>query len=269
MISNSVASNPQTVIPGWQWQNCGGISYLTCSLLSSWQHGFFTKEFEPRTPEDLTPVLQPEATTYRLKQVHGNLVLTPPEIELALDDRDSFADGDGIITDKASQSAWVASADCTPVLIGDLVTGTVSAIHAGWRGTSIQIVPKAIARFLDFGSSKDDLRIALGPAIAGAVYQVDEEVAIEVGKSIIAQTEASEILAALKDLPNSAILNDDTPGKVRLDVRRINQIQIEQLGISSEQIALAPWCTFQQSDLFFSYRRTAEKKVQWSGIVSN
>ena len=269
MISNSVASNPQSVIPGWQWQNWEDISYLTCSLLSSWQHGFFTKEFYPRTPEDLTPVWQPEATTYRVKQVHGNLVLTPKEIELAKGDRNSFPDGDGIITDKSSQAAWVASADCTPVLIGDLVTGRVSAIHAGWRGTSSRIVLKAIAHFLNFGSSKDDLRIAIGPAIAGSVYQVDEEVAIEVGRSIITHTESNDILAVLQDLPNSPLLNDDTSGKVRLDVRRVNQIQIEQLGINAEQIAIAPWCTFQQSDLFFSYRRTAEKKVQWSGIVSN
>jgi polyphenol oxidase len=40
------------------------------------------------------------------------------------------------------------------------------------------------------------------------------------------------------------------------------------LGINPEQIAIAPYCTFQEQDLFFSYRRTGEKKVQWSGIVS-
>ncbi|MGL4879763.1 MAG: laccase domain-containing protein, partial [Waterburya sp.] len=48
---------------------------------------------------------------------------------------------------------------------------------------------------------------------------------------------------------------------------RVNQIQLEQLGINPENIAIAPYCTYQQSDLFFSYRRTGEKKVQWSGIA--
>ncbi|MGK7891953.1 MAG: laccase domain-containing protein [Leptolyngbyaceae cyanobacterium] len=33
-------------------------------------------------------------------------------------------------------------------------------------------------------------------------------------------------------------------------------------------MAIAPYCTFQDPDQFFSYRRTREKKVQWSGIVS-
>jgi len=43
---------------------------------------------------------------------------------------------------------------------------------------------------------------------------------------------------------------------------------LEQLGISLEQIAIAPYCTFQTPEHFFSYRREREKKVQWSGIVS-
>jgi copper oxidase (laccase) domain-containing protein len=64
-------------------------------------------------------------------------------------------------------------------------------------------------------------------------------------------------------------LDDELPGKVRLDVPRVNQLQLEQLGINPEHIAIAPYCTYQQSDLFFSYRRTGEKKVQWSGIVSS
>ncbi|MEM6715611.1 MAG: laccase domain-containing protein, partial [Cyanobacteria bacterium P01_C01_bin.147] len=38
--------------------------------------------------------------------------------------------------------------------------------------------------------------------------------------------------------------------------------------IHPEQLATAPHCTFQEPERFFSYRRTREKKVQWSGIVS-
>jgi copper oxidase (laccase) domain-containing protein len=55
---------------------------------------------------------------------------------------------------------------------------------------------------------------------------------------------------------------------VRLDVRRVNAIQLEQLGISAEKIAIAPYCTYQKPEHFFSYRRDKLKKVQWSGIVS-
>ena len=258
----------------WHWQTWQDYSYLTCDLLSAWQHGFFTSEFYPRTPEDLTSILQPQSLAYRVKQVHGNLVLTPQETAAIVSQENynnSLAEADGIISDRSEQSVWVASADCTPVLIGDLGTGQVCAIHAGWRGTALKIVPQAIARFLKFGSNQANLRIAIGPAIAGEVYQVDERVAIKVSQSIISDAERktdAEILTELKDIPNKPILDDELPGKVRLDVPRVNQIQLEQLGINSEQIAIAPYCTYQQSTRLFSYRRTGEKKVQWSGIAS-
>lgn len=269
MVSSSLISTNQTLTPDWQWQEWQGLPYLTCSLLANWQHGFLTQHFYPHTPENLVNVLQPEAPVYRVKQVHGNSVLTPTEINTVKDN--NLSDGDGIITDDKQQAVWVASADCNPVLIGDIETGRVAAIHAGWRGTAQKIVPKAIARFLELGSIKDNLRIAMGPAISGEVYQVSEQVAAEVGASIISLAEVSskeDTLLALQQLPNSPLLEDSQPNRVRLDVRRVNAIQIEQLGISKEQIAIAPFCTYQQPDYFFSYRRTKEKKVQWSGIVS-
>jgi polyphenol oxidase len=259
----------------WHWQAWQGYSYLTCDLLSHWQHSFFTQEFYPRTPEDLTSIWRSPTTAYRVKQIHGNVVLTPQEITNLVnqqDDLQELASADAVISDRPQQSVWAASADCTPVLIGDLVTGQVCAIHAGWRGTAQKIVPQAIARFIDFGSKKSALRIAIGPAISGKMYQVDEKVAIEVGQTVILDAKSEDektILAKLKQFKHAPVLEDDLPGKVRLDVPRVNHLQLEQLGINPEQIAIAPYCTFEQDKHFFSYRRTGEKKVQWSGIVSH
>jgi YfiH family protein len=253
----------------WHWRNWEGLSYLTCDLLELWPHGFFTQQFWPRPPIELTQVLQPEACAYRLKQVHGNTVLTPQEVEQHLStSEDDFALADGLISEQPLQAVWVASADCTPVLIGDVKTGQVAALHAGWRGTAAKIVPQAIARLQSQGSKLADLRIAMGPAIAGEVYQVAVEVAAEIGNTIIPHHEPEKVVAALQELPNSPLFADEEPGKVRLDVRRVNAIQLDQLGISVEQIAIAPYCTYQHAEHFFSYRREKEKKVQWSGIVS-
>ena len=259
--------------PHWHWQTWQEHLYLVCELLSDWQHGFFTQGFYPQPPEKLTSILEPQSSAYRVKQVHGNSVLTSQEIASAIANNptNSLPDGDAVISDRPLQSVWPASADCTPVLIGDVVTGRVCAVHAGWRGTAAKIVPQAIAKFLEFGSQKQNLRIAIGPAISGEVYQVDESVAVKVGKTIISNMEDrtdTEILTELKQLSNTPILEDKMPGKVRLDVPRINQIQLEQLDIDSEHIAIAPLCTYQYGDRFFSYRRSGEKKVQWSGIVS-
>jgi YfiH family protein len=157
------------------------------------------------------------------------------------------------------------------VLIADEKTGQVAAVHAGWRGTASRIVPNAIARLLESGSRLQDLRIAMGPAIAGEVYQVSETVAAEVGASLVSPDTAEtteSILDVLQKLLNSPILDDPQPGRLRLDVRRVNALQLEQLGVHPEQVAIAPHCTYQQPEYFFSYRRDKLKKVQWSGIVS-
>ncbi|CEJ45211.1 peptidoglycan editing factor PgeF [Umezakia ovalisporum] len=253
----------------WHWHNWQGLPYLTCSLLKDWYHGFFTQQFWPRSPQELTKVLHPDASAYRLKQVHGNIVLTPQEIENQTGEEDSgLVLGDGVMSQRPLQAVWVASADCTPVLIGDVKTGQVAALHAGWRGTAQKIVPQAMARLQEKGSKLDDLRIAMGPAIAGEVYQVSVQVAAEIGASITPHGGEEQIIDALYQLPNSPLLKDPSPGKVRLDVRRVNVLQLETFGISAEQIAIAPYCTYQTPEYFFSYRRQQEKKVQWSGIVS-
>ncbi|WP_041919397.1 peptidoglycan editing factor PgeF [Gloeocapsa sp. PCC 7428] len=253
----------------WHWQTWQGLPYLTCSLLEPWLHGFFTQHFWSRSPAELVKVLHPTAPAYRVKQVHGNVVLTPSQIKEAMNaENDLLPPADGVVTEQAWQSVWVASADCTPVLIADSHTGQVAAVHAGWRGTAAKIVPAAIARLQAQGSQLADLRIALGPAISGAVYQVSTQVAAQVGASICAASAEELIVNALQRLPDAPILQDPEPERVRLDVRRVIALQLEHLGIHAEQVAIAPHCTYQQPDCFFSYRRDQQKKVQWSGIVS-
>lgn len=266
------STNLTNSVHSWQWRTWEGLPYLTCSLLERWQHGFFTQQFSPRNPANLVTVLQPQAQVYRVKQVHGNKVFSSSEIaeQMVNPNGEELPQADGILTEQAEQAVWVCTADCTPVLIADEKTGQVAAVHAGWRGTAQKIVPQAIDRLVSQGSKLEDLRIAMGPAIAGEVYQVSTEVAAEVGGSIISQTndKSAKILSALQEIPNAPILPDPEDGKVRLDVRRVNELQLEQMGIRGEQIAIAPYCTFQGVEHFFSYRRDKLKKVQWSGIVS-
>ena len=257
---------------GWQWQTFQEKPVLICRLLAAWPHGFFTREFYPQPPADLVTELAATATAYRVKQVHGDCILTPTEIATTESTPDSsYPPADAVLSDAPNQSAWVASADCTPVLIGDCQTGQVAAIHAGWRGTAARIVPKAIARFQASGSKLADLRIALGPAISGDVYQFDPPIALKVGQSLskIQQLgDPEQQWQALQALPDSPIQADSEPEKCRLDVRRILTLQLAELDIASDQWAVAPHCTFQEPELFFSYRRTHTKEVQWSGIVS-
>lgn len=268
-MSSQVSSQP--ALHTWQWQTWNGLPYLTCDLLAPWRHGWFTQQFAPRSPFEITEALYPDARAFRAKQVHGNVVLAPSEMPHP-HHNDNLPDGDGVFSQASSQAVWVCTADCTPVLIGDVRTGHVAAVHAGWRGTAQKIVPVAIARMMEqHGSQLEDLRVAMGPAIAGEVYQVDHAVARETAATIAPETQEMplpEAIAHLQALPNSPVLPDPIAGKTRLNVRKVNALQLEQLGLAPEQIAISPHCTYQDATHFFSHRRAPLKKAQWSGIVS-
>jgi polyphenol oxidase len=255
----------------WQWISQDGQAFLTCELLNPWPHGFFTRHFWPQTPEDLTPVLHPQAAVQRVKQVHGNRVLTPT-VMAQIPPEAQHHEADALMSDAPHQALWVCSADCNPVLIGDCATGHTAAIHAGWRGTALKIVPHTVAKMQAQGSQLKDLRVAIGPAIDGSVYQVATTVAAEVGRTIAPETHHTKddttLVEHLETLDHSPILPDPEPGKARLDVRQVNVWQLMRFGLSRDQISVAPHCTFQEPDQFFSYRRTGKKQVQWSGIVS-
>jgi YfiH family protein len=257
----------------WTWQEWQGLPYLTCSILNPWRHGFFSRQFAPRSPADLVEVLEPGAAAYRAKQVHDNTVLKTTQVSpLSAGEETPLAEADGLLTHKPSESVWVASADCVPVLIGDTVTGRVAAVHAGWRGTAAQIVPEAIAQFQQQGSQIHDLRVAMGPAISGSVYQVSEDVAVWLAATLMltdTATSLAEILDPLYHLPDPPLLPDPEPDRARADVRRFNALQLERLGLGPDQVAISSHCTYSRPDRFFSYRRDRLKSVQWSGIVNS
>ncbi|AFY59844.1 peptidoglycan editing factor PgeF [Synechococcus sp. PCC 6312] len=262
---------------GWVWQSTEVGDYLTCDLLSKFSHGFFTRQFAEQSLVELTAHLQAPAQPFRVKQVHGNLIHTTAAIQekgITSLNYEAQLPGDALVSSLQNQAVWVCSADCVPVLIGDIKTGKVAAIHAGWRGTALGITPLTVEKLRAGGSQIQDLRIALGPAIAGSNYQVALDVAVTVGQTLTLPRPNSDstpeaVLEHLQNLEHSPLSPDPTPGRVRLDVRRVNALQLEHLGIAPEQIAIAPCCTFQDHQRFFSYRRERIKQVQWSGIVAN
>ena len=254
-------------IAGWQWQAWQGLPYLTCDLLEPFIHGFFTRHFVGQSPEELTQAIAPSAAPYSVRQVHGRTVLTPADFPAPGSQIEPLPAADGLVADGPGQALWTASADCTPALIADPRTGRVAAVHSGWRGTAQNILTVAVARLEAAGSRREDLCVALGPAISGEAYQVSEDVALQVGASLF-PIEAPPSLDDLWALPQTPLLPDPEPGRVRLNIRQVNQLQLQRAGLSATQIAIAPHCTHQNPDTFFSHRRNPERKVQRSGIVS-
>lgn len=251
----------------WVWRQAGRWRWLECQLLAEWPHAFGSRQGHPHLPSQLAARLQlpPERATWG-HQVHGcNWIWADEGTETLKQKRpgqgiSTRSQADAVIARRQGDSAWVCTADCVPILLAS--RGWVAAVHAGWRGTAGGILSKVLREFLRAGIPAAAIRVAIGPSISGSVYQVSEEVAEQVLKSLPLGLDT-----------RAALLPDPLPGKVRLDLRWVNCAQAQAQGIPSEQIAVSPHCTLSQPQDFFSYRRDGSLKdeqgrhcVQWSGI---
>jgi YfiH family protein len=153
---------------------------------------------------------------------------------------------DALVSNTPQILLGVKTADCVPILIGDSMTGAFAAVHAGWRGTSASIVLKAIDQLRgEYGARPADLRAAIGPAANICCY--------EVGSDVIERFQ--------ERFPESDYLFTPTrAGHARINLQLANRDQLVDAGLSPEQIHIAPFCTMDRTDLFFSYRQ--EKKQQ-------
>jgi YfiH family protein len=160
-------------------------------------------------------------------------------------------DCDAMITRLPNVLLGIQTADCLPVLIGDPKTGTMAAIHAGWRGTAGRITERAIAdMMLLHGVNTRDCIAAIGPAACVDCYEVGQDV-IDLYKSEFGYW-------------RKLLVNFKENGKAHLDVRAANVQQLRFCGFDEDHIHLAEYCTMHQNELFFSYRR--EGKGQPSGV---
>jgi polyphenol oxidase len=139
----------------------------------------------------------------------------------------------------------VKTADCVPILVGDPISGAFAAVHAGWRGTVVSVVRRAIEQMQEqYGAKPWNLRAAIGPAANLCCYEVGAEVI----EQFTDQFPHSQMLfAATRD------------GHARIDLQTANREQLVSAGLTPDRIHVAPLCTMERTDLFFSYRR--EKAV--------
>ncbi len=249
-------------LPGWTWVGTYGGHYLQADLLASFEHGFFTRQWQGRGPELLAGYLSAGVSVHRPQQIHSPLVLAASAARA-----EPWPEADGLVSDAGGQSLWVCGADCTPVLIADPASGRVAACHAGWRGVAGRILPAAIAAMESAGSCRSNLLVALGPAVSGARYQVERPVSLEVAAALRpGGRETADALAEL--IACGALRPDPDPSRDRLDIRMASLRQLEHEGIDPSRLVLCPLCTVAEPLLFHSWRRDRVKAVNWSGIVA-
>lgn len=175
-------------------------------------------------------------------QVHGDAVKIVKNLDEAKDGNGRF---DALVSNLENILAGVKTADCVPILIGDARSKSFAAIHAGWRGTASSIAPKTIERMRrEFGARSEDLICAIGAAATCKNYEIGQDV----------------IDAFRENFPNAEnIFKPTREHHALIDLHLANKQQLVFCGVSPENIFVAPFCTIERTDLFFSYR--AERKL--------
>ena len=162
-----------------------------------------------------------------------------------------FPPGDGLITNTPGTALVVFTADCTPILLHDPVTGAVGAVHAGWRGTAADIAGKAVAAMEKaFGCDPQNICAAIGPNIAQCCFQTDRDVPDAI----------REVLGA--DAEDDITFRN---GKYYVNLKQVNARLLQRAGVT--QIEISDACTVCQCDRFWSHRVTGGRRGAQGAII--
>lgn len=167
-----------------------------------------------------------------LNQIHSNTVVV---VDSDYSTLGYTPDADAFYTQCKNQPLAIMTADCLPLFLCDRQGSQVAVVHGGWRGLANGIIANTIAHF---SCSPDDILAYLGPAIGPNAFEV-----------------GIDVVDAFASLDTASIFKAKINGKYWADIFSIARAQLAQLGIKA--VSSQELCTYQNSDLFFSYRRNS------------
>ncbi|MCA1827688.1 MAG: peptidoglycan editing factor PgeF [Myxococcales bacterium] len=173
-------------------------------------------------------------------QVHGDRVVSADGREVLAATQPQETGADAVLALDPGVAAGVRVADCVPILLHDETSGTVAAVHSGWRGTRLSIAARGV-RALQHAAGAEPRRIlaAIGPSIGRCCYEVSAELAV-----------------MFRQLFGAEAADDPakTP-KPHLDLRFCVESALAQAGVPRERIEQVAGCTSCDIDAYFSHRR--------------
>ena len=177
-------------------------------------------------------------------------------------------DADGLFGNKCNQNLWIYTADCMPIFFADKRKRNVAALHCGRKGLEKKIIKKMIRIFYNSGTSRDDLLVAIGPAISKENYLVDQKTL----KEFYRKAEKNKKTDNLKRIEEDLCFNDSNHLKKQnlnqLDLKRFAYRQLLNENIPTTNIDISNLCTYELKNQFNSWRRNKTTSRQWNLICS-
>jgi len=178
---------------------------------------------------------------YLVKQVHGRDVRC-----VRADDAPEGVgaeSADALVTQVHGVAIAVRTADCVPVLLVDLHTRTVAAVHVGWRGAVAGIVPNSVAALREQAGSRARVLAAIFPHIGPCCFEVGDDIAAQI---------AGAVLGAQ---PTATVIRRAAGRKPHADLAAVVIAQLRASEVDAADIEQVAGCTRCDAARFFSYRR--------------
>jgi len=169
-----------------------------------------------------------------LDQVHGVEVAGPDQLCAA----DAIT-ADAAYSNRPDAVLAVLTADCLPVALASHDGREVALVHAGWRGLAAGVLERAVERF---EAGPEEIMAWLGPAIGPEHFEVGPEVRDAFIEAFPGDAVAFRAVA-------------DDGGKFLANLYTLARARLRRLGLT--RFFGGDRCTYEQSDLFYSYRRAS------------
>ena len=185
------------------------------------------------------------------RQIHSDIVRVVTDADCAGPFHRDYPECDALVTNTPGVCLLVFTADCTPILFHDPVTGAVGAAHAGWRGTVQSIAARTVeAMVKNFGARPEDIRAAIGPNIGFCHFETDADV-------------PEAVRAAFGEEADAYIRF--TGEKYHLDLKAINAMVLRRAGV--RHIETSDACTMCSPEIFWSHRVTRGDRGSQGAII--
>ena len=185
------------------------------------------------------------------RQTHSDIVRRVGRADCAGIDHRVYPECDALITNEPGVTLMIFTADCTPLLLHDPVTGAVGAAHAGWRGTAKAIGAKTVAAMVrEFGCQPENIRAAIGPNIAQCHFETGVDV-------------PEAMLDTFGDAADPFIRHAGE--KYYVNLKELNALSLRMAGV--KRIEISDACTVCQSDRFWSHRVTRGDRGSQGALI--
>ena len=186
------------------------------------------------------------------RQIHSDIVRVVTDTDCNGFFHRDYPECDALVTNTPGVTLLVFTADCTPLLFHDPVTGAVGAAHAGWRGTAQNIGAKTVeAMVKNFGCKPENIRAAIGPNLGQCHFETDLDV-----PAALTAAYGEEVQAYIRH----------SGEKYYPDLKAINALALRRAGVS--HIEISESCTWCESDRFWSHRVTKGDRGSQGAVIT-